>query len=60
MTAEPVVKIKIEASKLQIEALAGLIDAGLRATGLRAAKAAAEWSDILQAALDKYQQESKE
>lgn len=37
----------------EIQALAGLIDAGLRATGLRNARIAANLADKLQSAIDK-------
>ncbi len=41
----------IEATPEELQSLAGLIDAGLRATGLRAAKDAALWIDKIDAAL---------
>lgn len=37
----------------EIQALAGLIDAGLRATGLRSARMAANLADKLQSAIEK-------
>jgi hypothetical protein len=43
--------ITISLTEQQVQALAGLIDAGLRATGLRAAKDAAALMDILEAAV---------
>ena len=43
----------LTATKEEIQDLVGLIDAGLRATGLRAAKAADRWADKLQSALNK-------
>ena len=42
----------VKLSQDEIQALAGLIDAGLRSTGLRAAKIAAVLADKLQVALD--------
>lgn len=42
----------IRLTKEQMEGLAGLIDAGVRATGLRSVKIASQLSDILQASLD--------
>lgn len=53
-------KISIELTKAQIESLAGLIDAGLRATGLRSAKVAGEIAEILQVALEKHEKDRPE
>lgn len=43
--------IKIEASKEEIQALLGLIDAGLRSVGLRGAKEAFIWSEKIATSL---------
>jgi hypothetical protein len=42
--------ITIQLTQAQVQALAGLLDAGLRATGLRAAKDAAELLGIIETA----------
>lgn len=43
--------IKIEATEEEIQALAGLIDAGVRGVGLRGAKDAAAWAEKLNEAV---------
>jgi hypothetical protein len=49
MTPEPIVTIQL--TQAQVQALAGLLDAGLRASGLRAAKDAAEILSIIETAV---------
>jgi hypothetical protein len=44
--------IKLEATEVEVQALAGLLDAGLRATGLRGAKDAAVWIAKLEVAVE--------
>jgi hypothetical protein len=43
--------ITVQFTQAQVQALAGLLDAGLRATGLRAAKDAAELIAIIESAV---------
>jgi hypothetical protein len=49
MTPEPIIEIQL--TQPQVQALGGLLDAGLRATGIRAARDAAELIGIIEAAV---------
>lgn len=43
----------------QVQSLSGLLDAGLRSIGLRAAKEASQLAEILEQAVIKYKEEEK-
>ena len=52
--------ITLELTEEQAQALAGLIDAGVRATGIRGVKDAAELIEILDQAVQQSQNKEKE